>query len=90
MFRETDNSDNKIEVVVTAIDGECLVLETVPYKNRICWPLKNIPRPLDIGSKLTLELQQNGTDTLDLDAGISEQTGNEDENKRQLLEKLVN
>jgi hypothetical protein len=52
-------SDNKIEVVVTAISGEGIVLETIPEKTRIYWPLKNIPQPLDIGNKLTLELQQD-------------------------------
>jgi hypothetical protein len=81
-------SDNKVEVVVAAIDGDCIVLETVPNKNRICWPLKNIPRPLDIGSRLTLELQQNNADVPGI--GPVEQTDKKEESKRLLLEQLVN
>jgi hypothetical protein len=90
-------SDNKVEVVVAAIDGDCLVLETVQNKNRICWPLKNIPQPLDIGSRLTLELQQSCTD--DPDTGILKIAGSKqgdmeqaqkEEHKRLLLEQLVN
>jgi hypothetical protein len=91
-------SDNKVEVVVTAIDGECLVLETVPHKNRICWPLKNIPSPLDIGSRLTLELQQNCADIPTAAAPVNglkrpvhkNEQDDKEEHKRLLLEQLVN
>ena len=78
---------NKVEVIATAIDGDNLVLETVHSKNKIQWPLKNLPQPLEIGSRLTLELQNN-------DSGVKNTTAspNQDheEKKRRLLEELVN
>jgi len=59
MQKKTANTDSTIEVTIAAIDGENLVLETASGKNRIYWPLENIPQPLDIGNKLTLELRQD-------------------------------
>ncbi len=84
-------SGNKVEVVVAAIDGENLVLETVPQKNRIHWPLNNIPRPLDVGSTLTLELHQDEPLIFDTSpAAICTEETEKEQQKRQLLERLVN
>jgi len=95
---DTDGT-SKVEVIATAIDGDHLVLETVPNKNRIQWPLKNLPRPLEIGSRLTLELTlelQKGSlqdanpasNCLNLNANPAH--ADKDELKRKLLEDLVN
>jgi hypothetical protein len=77
----------KVEVIATAIDGDNLVLETVPERNEIRWPLKNLPRPLEIGSRLTLELQK---DSAQASAALSKGMDDKDELKRKLLEELVN
>jgi hypothetical protein len=86
---------SKVEVIATAIDGNHLVLETVPEKNEIRWPLNNLPRPLEIGSRLTLELQKNQTkppgDISILHNPAPQNTSDDkDEIRRKLLEDLVN
>ena len=85
--------DNKIKVVVTAINGEDIVLETVPDKNIVYWPLKNIPQPLNIGSQLTLELRQDQLqqDKKDKRGPLySEEVSEKEALMRKNLEELVN
>ena len=86
------DSTSKVEVIVTAIDGDYLVLETIADKIKIKWPLKNIPRPLEIGSQITLELQKN---EMKIPDGMPENISNipkgqSEEKMRKLLEDLVN
>ena len=84
---------SKVEVIATAIDGDNLVLETVPNKNEIRWPLKNLPRPLEIGSRLTLELQKGclqDANPVSNNSNINPAHGDQDELRRKLLEDLVN
>jgi len=93
------NSTNKVEVIAAAIDGDNLVLETIPHKDKIRWPLNNLPRPLEIGSRLTLELKKDCRQMPDPFIGdkpvIKEQANTRDssasdEKMRKLLEALVN
>ncbi len=95
---DTENT-TKVEVIVTAIDGDNLVLETVPNKNMIRWPLKNIPRPLPVGGRLTLELQKDaGPQTgLQINNGqgqvettVSINRSDREDRMRKMLEELVN
>ena len=82
-----------MEVIALAIDGDNLVLETIPEKNEIRWPLNNLPRPLEIGSRLTLELQkETHTETARVsgDTKLNANTAAKDELMRKLLEDLVN
>jgi hypothetical protein len=104
MIQTPASNDHKIEVVVTAIDGDSLVLETVTNKKRIHWPIKNIPQPLDIGNRLTLELHQNDSLAFNAESAVSAGTAirdtrstattapstDDNERKRRMLEELVN
>ena len=84
----------KVEVIALAIDGDNLVLETVIEKNEIRWPLNNLPRPLEIGSRLTLELQKDGLQNHNPSDNFTPKTdhkqGDKDDLMRKLLEDLVN
>ncbi len=87
---QAENTNNtQVEVVVKAIDGDSLVLETIPKGKSILWPILNIPRPLDIGNRLTLELRQNETG-VPVVALSSNTEDDNNEKKRRLLEELVN
>lgn len=90
--------DNKvIEVKVSAIDGDFLVLETIPDGQTLQWPISNIPKPLRVGSTLLLELKSSGM-TLSQNHSVTASTvksnndgdSRRDEDKRRLLEQLVN
>lgn len=81
---------NKVEVIAAAIDGDNLVLETVPNKDKIRWPLNNLPRPLEIGSRLTLELKKDGLQMPDQFIGDKPAIPDNDEKMRKRLEALVN
>lgn len=51
-----------LQVALTAIQNEYLVLETLEDKSLIYWPLKKLKRPLKIGHQLSLELKDEKTD----------------------------
>ncbi|MCC7197407.1 hypothetical protein IT413_04415 [Candidatus Peregrinibacteria bacterium] len=53
---QNKNSENSLEVVVKAIDGEALVLET-PNGDLIHWPLNQLAKPLTLGKTLNLKLE---------------------------------
>jgi hypothetical protein len=53
---QNQNSENTLEVVVKAIDGEALVLET-PNGDLIHWPLNQIPKSLSLGKVLSIKLE---------------------------------
>jgi hypothetical protein len=82
------NTNNQLGVVVTAIDGDNLILETIQNKCRICWPLCSVPMPLEIGTELTLELRQSAASPVS--NSKTKNTGDSDEARRKLLEALVN
>jgi len=96
------NSDGtnpgNINVKVSAIDGDFLVLEVVPGGETFRWPISNLPKPLQIGSSLVLELKSSGiTVTANepahaKDAAKTKPASDEkrDESRRRLLEQLVN
>jgi len=90
-----EESQTGIEVTLIAIDGENLVLESIDDKIKFLWPLDKIPRPLEIGCRLTLALQK-GSPTVVLSSKIRTKTidmdhpKNKDERMRKLLEELVN
>ncbi len=50
------HSKNSQEVEVVAVDSDYLTLQTIKDKKLIYWPLKELSEPLEIGSKLILEL----------------------------------
>jgi len=85
---------NCIEVTVAAIDGANLVLESLNDKTRFLWPLDKIPRPLEIGSRLTLELQKDSNPASFASGTASPSSNTSDTKKddlmRKLLEDLVN
>jgi hypothetical protein len=89
-----------IDVTLTAIDGSHLVLESTEDKTQFLWPLDKIPRPLEIGSHLTLNLLKASVpspasaDTL-IPARPSrslppKETSEKEASMRKLLEELVN
>ena len=53
---QNKNSENTLEVVVKALDGEALVLET-PNGDLIHWPLNQLAKPLTLGKTLNLKLE---------------------------------
>lgn len=53
---QDQNSENTLEVVVKALDGEALVLET-PNGDLIHWPLNQLAKPLTLGKTLNLKLE---------------------------------
>jgi hypothetical protein len=53
---QNKNTENTLEVVVKAIDGEALVLET-PNGDLIHWPLNQLAQPLTLGKNLNLKLE---------------------------------
>ena len=85
----------KMEVKVSAIDGDFLVLQSLSGDEQIRWPLNNISTPLDIGSTFILELKTadmalESLDTEPSSKGNSRDDENRDEARRRLLEQLVN
>jgi len=92
------NADNSIDVTLSAIDGGYLVLEsTGGDKTRFQWPLDKIPRPLEIGSRLSLELQKKQTPSFPsteksfkMTSQIRKKEPGKEEDMRKLLEDLVN
>ena len=73
-----------IEVTLAAIDGDYLVLESLIEKIRFKWPLNKIPRPLEIGTRLTIKLQNRNASLSTPGKRDTEET------MRKLLENLVN
>lgn len=55
---QNKNTENTLEVVVKAIDGEALVLET-PNGDLIHWPLNQISKTLSLGKTLNLKLESS-------------------------------
>ena len=88
------STTNGIEVTVAAIDGTNLVLESLNDKTRFLWPLDKIPRPLEIGNRLTLELQKTSTPasftSSEKSPSSSPSDAKKDDLMRKLLEELVN
>jgi hypothetical protein len=88
------SSENSIDVTLAAIDGGYLVLESTDDKTRFQWPLHKIPRPLEIGSRLTLELQNSRELATTADSipsrGENRNNKDKDSSRRKLLEDLVN
>ena len=89
-----NNEQNVINVTVKAIDGDVLVLETAS-RDLLRWPLNNIPRPLELGSTLTLELKTiTSLETKNSTQPTKSSNPKDDPKKLQhmyhLLEELVN
>lgn len=77
----------KISVKVKAIDSNFVILEDLENKTYYHWPIKNIPQPLEVGNEFYLELLTNNKPETD----HSLEPGNDQEDqKRKLLEELVN
>jgi len=84
-----------VEVKISAIDGDFLVLETVPGGQTLEWPISNLPKPLQIGSSLVLELkasEKTSTESPSKSKPAAKPANDEkqNENRRRLLEELVN
>jgi|WetSurMetagenome_2_1015567.scaffolds.fasta_scaffold651855_2 hypothetical protein len=94
------NTTTGVEVTVAAIDGGYLVLESLNDKTQFQWPLDKIPRPLEIGSRLTLSLQKDSISVSPSNDTVIRKTApnakDRDKNRekedqmRRLLEELVN
>lgn len=75
-------------VIATAIDGETLILKDAETGEQINWPLTSIPKPLEIGANMCLELKNSTGPSID--KKNPENNEAENANKIHLLEELIN
>lgn len=80
--------ENKLKVLVKAINSQSITLEDPSRKVEFDWPLENIEAPLEIGSELYLELKNNYLIQDSNDSHHKEDIS--EEQKRILLEELLN
>jgi hypothetical protein len=81
------DNENKIKVLVKAVNSQSITLEDPSRNIKFDWPLEHIETPLEIGSELYLELKNN-CPSENIENNYREDAS--EEQKRRLLEELLN
>jgi len=101
MEENTNDDTHSRQVIASAIDDDCLILEEPDTGDRISWPLNKIPQPFELGNPLNLVLTSSASgsefaSSKDISASHQKEPDNEADSSskesrmRKMLEDLVN
>lgn len=79
-----------VQVIAKKLDGKSLTLENPENGETLTWPLDQILEPLEIGDKITLMLSSAVQEPSASSPRIQNKADEQTDERRKLLEQLVN